>query len=386
MDALKLNPWAALVRPNISRLLWHMAGYLVWSSLFLFGLEEAAGIPDMRLGLLKTALACLGIAGPCLITSMLAWYVLVRGRWLRDPQLRARVERDGMYAALPWWQHLALGVAVTLATTSQSHQAWVWFMNRHDLWGQASPLRYTLANSLTVGGFGTVVLFAIDFIRVRQLQERVRTEATQRQLAEAQLHRLQAQLEPHMLFNTLSNLHALIETQPGRAQDMLAHLIDFLRATLGATRGGAFTLADEMRLVRDYLALMQIRMGTRLQVDIAVPEAVLGQAWPPMLLQPLVENAIRHGLDPLPEGGKLQVRVSVDRHVLCVEVQDDGVGLPAAELATDARGAGGGSSSFGLNNVRERLHTTFGDAASLSLKAARPRGTVVTLRIPLPAH
>jgi sensor histidine kinase YesM len=188
-----------------------------------------------------------------------------------------------------------------------------------------------------------------------------------------------------MLFNTLSNLHALIETHPGRAQDMLAHLIDFLRATLGATRGGAFTLGDEMRLVRDYLALMQIRMGTRLQVDIAVPEAVLGQAWPPMLLQPLVENAIRHGLDPLPDGGKLQVRVSVDRHVLCVEVQDDGVGLPAAELAAKADGADSGS-SFGLNNVRERLHTTFGDTASLSLKAAQPRGTVVTLRIPLPAH
>ncbi len=386
MDALKLNPWAALVRPNLQRLSWHMAGYLVWSSLFLYGLEEAAGIPDMRLGLFKTALACLGIAGPCLISGTLLWFVLVRGRWLRDPQLRARIERDGMYAALPWWQHLALGVAATLATTSQSHQAWVWFMNRYDLWGQASPLRYTLANSLTVGGFGTVVLFAIDFIRVRQLHERVRAEATQRQLAEAQLHRLQAQLEPHMLFNTLSNLHALIETQPARAQDMLAHLIDFLRATLGATRGGAFTLGDEMRLVRDYLALMQIRMGARLQVDIAVPEAVLAQAWPPMLLQPLVENAIRHGLDPLPEGGRLQLRVSVDGDGLCVEVQDDGVGLPTAAPELDAQTDVAGNSSFGLNNVRERLRTTFGDAASLKLSAAPARGTVVTLRIPLPAH
>jgi signal transduction histidine kinase len=385
MDALKLNPWAALVRPNVSRLAWLMLGYLTWSSLFLYALEQASNLPAMQVGLLPTALGCAIMAMPCLPVIVLTWYGIVRPRWLRDPALRASIERDGMYAALPTWQWFVLNISITLLMTCLTHPIWIRVMNLFDLWGGASPSFYQLPNSLTLGGFAQGITLVFDMTFVRQRQARMRAETTQRQLAEAQLQRLQAQLEPHMLFNTLSNLHALIETHPGRAQDMLAHLIDFLRATLGATRGGAFTLGDEMRLVRDYLALMQIRMGARLQVDIAVPEAVLGQAWPPMLLQPLVENAIRHGLDPLPDGGKLQVRVSVDRHVLCVEVQDDGVGLPAAELAAKADGADSGS-SFGLNNVRERLHTTFGDTASLSLKAAQPRGTVVTLRIPLPAH
>ncbi len=179
-----------------------------------------------------------------------------------------------------------------------------------------------------------------------------------------------------MLFNTLANLHALIETQPARAQDMLAHLIDYLRATLGASRGGAFTLADEVKLVRDYLALMQIRMGARLQVDIHLPEDLQHHAWPPMLLQPLVENAIRHGLDPLPEGGQLKVHVGVQGPQLRVDVQDTGVGLP-----TDPPGA----HSFGLANVRDRLRSTFGEAASLNLAPASPRGTLVTLQIPLPS-
>jgi signal transduction histidine kinase len=369
-----LKPWDALVRANLGRLSWHLLAYLVWSSLFLYGLEEASGLRAMQIGLLNTIVGCTLMAAPCMPIALLLWYAWVRPRWLRDPQLRARIERDGMYAALPAWQHLLLNLAVTLSWTQVGHQIWLWMLTRYGLWGKASPSFYGLANSLTIAGFATVVLYALDVIRVRQLCERARSEVTQRQLAQAQLQRLQAQLEPHMLFNTLANLHALIETQPARAQDMLAHLIDYLRATLGASRGGPFTLADEIRLVRDYLALMQIRMGTRLQVDIHLPDHLQHHAWPPMLLQPLVENAIRHGLDPLPEGGRLSVQVSTPGQRLQVAVQDNGVGLPATTP---------GPHSFGLGHVRERLHTTFGEDASLQLAPAQPRGTVVTLTLPL---
>jgi signal transduction histidine kinase len=374
MDALKLNPWAALVRPNVARLSWLMLGYLTWSSLFLYALEQASNLPAMQMGLLPTALGCAIMAVPCLPVVVLCWYSIVRPRWLRDPALRARIERDGMYAALPAWQWFLLNISITLLMTCLTHPIWIAVMTHLDLWGQASPSFYRLPNSLTLGGFAQAITLAFDMTFVRQRQSRIRAETTQRQLAEAQLQRLQAQLEPHMLFNTLANLHALIETQPARAQDMLAHLIDYLRATLGASRSGQVTLAEEMKLVQDYLALMQIRMGARLQVQLELPAELHAMSWPPMLLQPLVENAIQHGLDPLPEGGLLRVTAHREGAHLCVQVQDHGVGLRHTQA---------GPQSFGLSCVRERLHTLHGDQASLSLSPGEPRGTVVTVRLPL---
>src|SRR5512138_1333345 len=124
------------------------------------------------------------------------------------------------------------------------------------------------------------------------------TEAAQRSAAEAQLRLLQSQLEPHMLFNTLANLRVLIGTDAERAQAMLDRLIAFLRATLAASRSGSHTLADEFARVDDYLALIAVRMGSRLQVRLDLPPELRGGAVPALLLQPLVENSVRHGLEP----------------------------------------------------------------------------------------
>ena len=388
MDALTphtppLDPWAALVRPNLPRLSWLMLGYLVCSSLFLYGLEESSGLTAMQIGLLPTFMGSALMATPCLPVIILTWYSLVRRRWLRDADYRAQIEREGMYAALRWWQWLLCNLSITVLMTSLMHPVWIATMTHFDLWGHAVPGTYRVANSLTISVFAQLVTLMLDMNLVRQHHARLRAETTQRQLAEARLHRLQAQLEPHMLFNTLANLHALIDTQPAKAQDMLAHLIDYLRATLGATRSEAFTLGDEVRLVKDYLALMQIRMGDRLSVQIDVPDELLDLPWPPMLLQPLVENAIQHGLDPLPQGGTLQVVARRQGQQLQVDVIDDGRGLPTrASTHLDAPRAphpGG----FGLNFVRERLATSHGPAGRLTLGHHVPAGTMARLLVPL---
>lgn len=198
-------------------------------------------------------------------------------------------------------------------------------------------------------------------------------ERTQRQNAEAQLKLLESQLEPHMLFNTLANLRVLIGLDPARAQTMLDHMIAYLRATLSATRNGAHThtLATEFDRLNDYLALMAIRMGPRLQVSLDLPTHLRDLPIPPLLLQPLVENAILHGLEPKVEGGHITVSAQTEAMGsgstrLCLCVSDTGVG------PDDPANPGTG---FGLMQVRERLSTTYGPTATLDLIANKPSGS-----------
>jgi len=190
---------------------------------------------------------------------------------------------------------------------------------------------------------------------------------------EARLKLLEAQLEPHMLFNTLANLRALIGADPQRAQVMLDHMIAYLRATLGASRATTHSLEAEFARLRDYLALMAIRMGARLRYTLELPEALAQVKVPTLLLQPLVENAIQHGLEPKVEGGSIAVRAWRDGGRVLLQVEDTGVGLePAARHG----------SGFGLAQVRERLQTVHGAAATLDLIAAQPAGTRATIAFP----
>jgi LytS/YehU family sensor histidine kinase len=156
---------------------------------------------------------------------------------------------------------------------------------------------------------------------------------------------------------------------------MLDHLIGFLRATLAASRSAEHPLHAEFERLGDYLALMQVRMGPRLTVRLELPAALAGQAVPPLLLQPLVENAIRHGLEPRPEGGHLEVSASLEGGHLRLRVRDSGVGL--APVRPDAAG-------FGLTQVRERLQTRYGAAATLTLEPLPlpPGGTLATITLP----
>jgi len=201
-------------------------------------------------------------------------------------------------------------------------------------------------------------------------------QTAQRQAAENQLKLLESQLEPHMLFNTLANLRVLIGIDPPRAQAMLDRLIAFLRATLDASRTGSHSLADEFARIADYLELMKIRMGDRLRIRLELPPELAAQPVPPLLLQPLVENAIKHGLEPHVGGGRLVLSAARKGDTLVLQVRDTGAGLAAP--SSDG-------SRFGLQQVRERLATLHGAAARLDLAPAADAegGTLATVTIPL---
>jgi LytS/YehU family sensor histidine kinase len=198
----------------------------------------------------------------------------------------------------------------------------------------------------------------------------------QRDASQAQLQLLSSQLEPHMLFNTLANLRVLIALDPARAQEMLDHLVAFLRSTLTASRGMLHPLSAEFARLNDYLALMKIRMGERLQTELTMPDNLGELAVPTLLLQPLVENAIKHGLEPKIDGGRLHVSAERDGVDLVLTVRDTGVGL--STVANDG-------THFGVNQVRERLATLYGAVASLTLASADDAdgGVLATVRIPL---
>lgn len=238
----------------------------------------------------------------------------------------------------------------------------------------------------TGASLGVTWLF---FTRASMAASQAAAEAAARTAAQTQLRLLQSQLEPHMLFNTLANLRALIGVDAERAQQMLDQLIDFLRATLSASQASLHPLQAEFDRVADYLALMQVRMGSRLSVTLDLPPELATQPVPPLLLQPLVENAIKHGLEPQRRGGHigLSARIVNDQLYLCVE--DTGQGLGRGSSTTDG--------GFGTTLVRERLQTLYGDQAHFELQRvhtteghpheARTRATVtLPLESPGPAH
>jgi signal transduction histidine kinase len=230
---------------------------------------------------------------------------------------------------------------------------------------------------LSLGFTLSAVYFLYSRGRLAALQ--AATEAAQRSATEAQLKLLQSQLEPHMLFNTLANLRVLIGVDPARAQAMLDRLIAFLRATLTASRSGSHPLSDEFDSVNDYLALMAVRMGPRLAVQVDLPDTLRAVPVPPLLLQPLVENCIRHALEPKVQGGRIDLGARHDGDALVLTVRDTGVGLSHAPESNGTR--------FGLRQVRERLAALYGERASLTLEdsAGDEGGTLATVRLPLQA-
>lgn len=196
-------------------------------------------------------------------------------------------------------------------------------------------------------------------------------ESLRRQVAEAQLQTLQAQVEPHFLFNTLAAIEHLSETDPPRATIMLRHLISFLRGALPNMREQDTTLGREADLCKDYLAIMQIRMEDRLTVSVDIPEALRKLSFPPMMLQSLVENSIKHGLEPKPTGGALMMSARLQDARLRVTVADTGLGM-----------AEGAPQGIGLSNIRERLQRLYGATAALIIAPNAPTGAHITIEIP----
>ncbi len=198
-------------------------------------------------------------------------------------------------------------------------------------------------------------------------------EGLKRQLAEAQLKMMQAQVEPHFLFNTLASVDYLIETDPARASTMQKNLIQYLRAALPQMREGSTTLGKEVSLCRAFLEILKVRMEDRLQFAITVPQGLSSARFPPMMLQSLVENAIKHGLEPKPEGGSMTLTANVSHGQLRVTVADTGLGFGGATTA---------GTGVGLGNVRERLAALYGGQARLQVEANTPTGTIATIEVP----
>ncbi|WP_348696918.1 sensor histidine kinase [Duganella fentianensis] len=205
--------------------------------------------------------------------------------------------------------------------------------------------------------------------------EKARAESIQRQALQAELQLLRAQIEPHMLFNTLANLQGLIAIDPARAQQMLDQLIQFLRATLSSSRTESTTLAEEFALLQAYLGLMAVRMGERLRYRFELPADLRSVRVPPMLLQPLVENAIAHGIEPNIDGGSITISAARQDGMLVLTVSDTGRGPHA--------GAGKPGTGLGLHNTRERIKALYGAAASVTLDAASEGGAIARLTLPL---
>jgi LytS/YehU family sensor histidine kinase len=190
---------------------------------------------------------------------------------------------------------------------------------------------------------------------------------------------MQAQVEPHFLFNTLASIDHLIETDPARASTMQKHLIAYLRAALPQMRENATDLGREVDLVGAYLEILKVRMEERLQVSFNVPNGLRSADFPPMMLQSLVENAIKHGLEPKAEGGRLDVSAEIVHGDLHVVVADTGLGFAPGGASTSGTG-------LGLTNIRERLKLLYGDRAHLVIEANQvdgaPEGTRVSITVP----
>lgn len=204
-----------------------------------------------------------------------------------------------------------------------------------------------------------------------QQRERARFAEVERNATLANLRMLQAQIEPHFLFNTLANVTSLIHPAPDKAKHMLESFITYLRGSLAASREETTTLGQEFKLMGDLLEILRIRMGDRLKVEIVLPDDLAVAALPPMLIQPLVENAIKHGLEPKMDGGVLRLEAVRDGANIRIEVIDTGLGFSGAT-----------SAGVGLRNVRERIKALFGDSGKLSIEENSGGGTRVVITLP----
>jgi len=285
---------------------------------------------------------------------------------------------DGIAAArrLPRRPALALGVLLVAAGSAAAVVLRVWVYGTLPNFGENIAYLVGVALIWTLLGALAYALFYLT--REDELQRQMlcdaefAQQALGAQMMQARLSALQAQIEPHFLFNTLANVRRLYETAPSRGREMLSSLIGYLRAALPSMRSNTSSLGRELELARSFLTILQMRMGDRLHFAISADDSLLDAPMPPMVLPTLVENAIKHGLAPLPEGGRIDIRARRTAGGLEIEVRDTGAGFTAA-----------GGSGVGLANTRSRLAGLYGARASLQLAAGSPRGVVATLRLPI---
>ena len=263
----------------------------------------------------------------------------------------------------------AVGVALVSALESRGSLEYFaenggWFVSFARTWP-----RYAVPGLLIAAVF--VFFRMAEESDAALIEPRSIARASRSRWTKARLAMLQAQIEPHFLFNTLANVRRLYQTEPVAAESMLEDLMRYLGVALPQIRAIDSTLGREMALTESYLNIQRIRMGRRLAFDIDIPESLREAPVPPMMLLTLAENAIRHGLNPLPEGGFVRVSARVAGGQLRLQVADSGQGF--------TKTSGGGT---GLANTRARLAAMYGPAAQLSLGLNHPRGVIATISLP----
>jgi signal transduction histidine kinase len=250
-------------------------------------------------------------------------------------------------------------------------------------WGQAWEVARL---ALPAWGFAVLVQLPLRWwrwreeqavrLRVAQAEQQAAMADLARQVSVAELKALQAQVEPHFLFNALASLQQLIRQQPATAERFLGELHDYLRLALPSLREPLSTVGKEFELTRAYLTVMATRLGARLRFHVQADTDCAAHAMPPLMLLTLVENAVRHGIEPLAAGGRIRVGARRDGERLVVEVADTGAGLLPASPAA------GASQGLGLANVRDRLASLYGPAAHLSIQQADGGGVLARITLP----
>ena len=371
-----MNRAAAAIRQATRPPAWLRRTFagLTWQGLAL--VAALCGINGAR----RTVIALLGgwAPAPPLIADPLEW-LLAAGQTAAEglivalPVVLAVVATYNLAPPRATVRYPALALAMVLS--SVAGVALMLFVEEslQDGYFVKDWFRYGLLCALFTVAF--VFLRIADESAERALEaERARVRFAKR-TQEARLKMLQAQIEPHFLFNTLANVRRLYQTEPKAAEAMLDSLMRYFEIALPQMRADASTLGREVQLAASYLDIQRIRMGPRLAYEIDIPQRLRDAPLPPMMLLTLVENAIKHGLAPLPEGGSVRISATVDdARELELRVADTGRGFTQT--------SGGGT---GLSNVRARLAALYGEAGRLSLSLNTPRGVTATIALPLPA-
>ncbi len=343
--------WSSLWRGGLLALCIALA--LSTELLFQFDLYEDWPLADILLGWLDHLVDQL-IVGVCIFTSI---------------AIAALVPARSTVA-----KHLLLLIAITLGALAGEALLLLRVPLPPGI-SLAGVLFAEVARWLVIGGLA-YVFFVFQRQGAEAATQAHETELQRiqldRQMTEARLQSLRAQIEPHFLFNTLANVRQLYRTEPERGRRMLGNFVAYLRAALPQMRQDETTLKQEVELARAYLEVLQVRMGKRLNVRLDVPKELAALPFPPLALSTLTENAIKHGLNPLPEGGVIEITARAEDGRLKVSVADTGAGLQ--------RNSGSGA---GLANLRARLAALYGDSGNLAFEANVPRGIRATIVVPL---
>ncbi|MEW6762239.1 MAG: histidine kinase [Pseudomonadota bacterium] len=288
------------------------------------------------------------------------------------PSTTIRPDGDSVHIALPPQITEELSNAIEVAVEDAAEQKVSRYHKQASTWFMNFVLLFVLALFGTKALVGGKKRAEAESQIANAAAER---EAMQRQLSETKMQMMQAQVEPHFLFNTLASVEHLIQVDPPRASAMQRSLIQYLRAVLPQMRDNAVVtgLGREVDMVTAYLALLKMRMEERLTVVMQIPDGLRSAAFPPMMLQSMVENAIKHGLECKPEGGTLRIQAEVVDSKLRVTVTDDGVGFGV--VPSDGTG-------LGLQTIRDRLKLLHGEQASLHIAANSPSGVIAMIEVP----